>query len=103
MTVSEWADNFRVLPSESSSEPGQYRTERMPYLEEIAYELSPQSSTTEITVIKGTQLGFTELGNNMLFCYADLYPCPMLQILPTESAVRTHSSDKLWSSIKASH
>ncbi len=102
MTVSEWADNFRVLPSESSSEPGQYRTERMPYLEEIAYELSPQSPTTEITVIKGTQLGFTELGNNMLFCYADLYPCPMLQILPTEAAVRTHSSDKLWSSIKAS-
>lgn len=102
MTVSEWADAYRVLPSESSSEPGQYRTERMPYLEEIAYELSPQSPTSEITVIKGTQLGFTELGNNMLFCYADLYPCPMLQILPTESAVRTHSSSKLWASIQAS-
>ncbi len=102
MTVSEWADSFRVLPSESSSEPGQYRTDRMPYLEEIAYELSPQSSTDEVTVIKGTQLGFTELGNNMLFCYADLYPCPMLQILPTESAVRTHSNDKLWPSIKSS-
>lgn len=101
MTVSEWADAYRVLPSESSSEPGQYRTDRMPYLEEIAYELSPQSPTTEVTVIKGTQLGFTELGNNMLFCYADLYPCPMLQILPTESAVRTHSSSKLWASIKA--
>ncbi|MCT7489115.1 phage terminase large subunit family protein [Aliarcobacter cryaerophilus] len=101
MTVSEWADAYRVLPSESSSEPGQYRTDRMPYLEEIAYELSPQSPTAEITVIKGTQLGFTELGNNMLFCYADLYPCPMLQILPTESAVRTHSSSKLWASIKA--
>ncbi|WP_418180759.1 phage terminase large subunit family protein [Aliarcobacter lanthieri] len=100
MTVSQWADAYRVLPSESSSEPGQYRTERMPYLEEIAYELSPQSPTAEITVIKGTQLGFTELGNNMLFCYADLYPCPMLQILPTESAVRTHSSSKLWASIK---
>lgn len=101
MTVSEWADAYRVLPSESSSEPGQYRTDRMPYLEEIAYELSPQSPTAEVTVIKGTQLGFTELGNNMLFCYADLYPCPMLQILPTESAVRTHSSSKLWASIKA--
>ena len=102
MTVSEWADSFRILPSESSSEPGRYRTERMPYLEEIAYELSPQSNTLEVTVIKGVQLGFTELGNNMLFCYADLYPCPMLQILPTESAVRTHSSAKLWPSIKAS-
>lgn len=102
MTVSEWADNFRVLPSESSSQPGQYRTETMPYLEEIAYELSPQSSTDEVSVIKGTQLGFTELGNNMLFCYADLYPCPMLQILPTETAVKTHALSKLWPSIEAS-
>jgi len=102
ITVNEWADRYRVLPSESSSEPGIYRTQRMPYLEEIAYHLSPQSPTPEITVIKGTQLGFTELGNNMLFCYAHLYPCPMLQILPTESAVRTHSSSKLWASIKVS-
>ncbi|MCG3671969.1 phage terminase large subunit family protein [Aliarcobacter butzleri] len=102
MTVSEWADNFRVLPSESSSQPGQYRTETMPYLEEIAYELSPQSPTDEVSVIKGTQLGFTELGNNMLFCYADLYPCPMLQILPTETAVKTHALSKLWPSIEAS-
>ena len=101
MTISEWADAYRILPTESSSEPGQYRTDRMPYLEEIAYELSPQSPTSEVSVIKGTQLGFTELGNNMLFCYADLYPCPMLQILPTESAVRTHSSSKIWASIKA--
>jgi phage terminase large subunit GpA-like protein len=101
MTINEWADAYRILPTESSSEPGQYRTDRMPYLEEIAYELSPQSPTSEVSVIKGTQLGFTELGNNMLFCYADLYPCPMLQILPTESAVRTHSSSKIWASIKA--
>lgn len=102
MTVSAWADEYRILPSESSSEPGKYRTDRMPYLEEIAFELSPQSDTPEVTVIKGTQLGFTELGNNMLFCYAHLYPCPMLQILPTQSAVGTHSSDKLWPSIRKS-
>lgn len=102
MSVNEWADNYRILPSESSSEPGRYRTDRMPYLEEIAFELSPQSPTPEVTVIKGTQLGFTELGNNVLFTYADLYPCPMLLILPTEAAVRTHSSAKLWPSISAS-
>lgn len=102
MSVNKWADSYRVLPRESSSEPGDYRTERMPYLEEIACELSPQSKTTEVTVIKGTQLGFTELGNNLLFCYAHLYPCPMLQVLPTESAVRTHATSKIWPSIKAS-
>ncbi|RXK03797.1 MULTISPECIES: phage terminase large subunit family protein [Arcobacteraceae] len=101
MSVAQWADEYRILPSESSSEPGKYRTDRMPYLEEIAYELSPQSKTPEVTVIKGTQLGFTELGNNMLFCYAHLYPCPMLQILPTQDAVRTHAISKLWPSVNS--
>jgi phage terminase large subunit GpA-like protein len=101
MSINKWADTYRILPSESSSEPGKYRTDRMPYLEEIAYELSPESDTSEVTVIKGTQLGFTELGNNMLFCYAHLYPCPMLQILPTQDAVRTHAISKLWPSVKA--
>jgi phage terminase large subunit GpA-like protein len=102
MSVHEWSDEYRILPSESSGEPGKYRTARMPYLEEIAYELSPQSKTSEVTVIKGTQLGFTELGNNVLFCYAHLYPCPMLQILPTENTVKTHAQSKIWPSIRAS-
>ena len=98
--IDEWSDTYRVLPSESSAEPGRYRTERMPYLREIARELSPQSPSQRVSVVKGTQLGFTELANNMIFAYADLYPCPMLLILPTESLAMTHAKDKLWPSIE---
>lgn len=101
MTISEWADTYRILPSESSGHPGKYKTDTMPYLEEIAFELSPQSPTSEVTVIKGTQLGFTELANNMLFCYSHLYPCPMLMILPTQSDVKTHANTKIWPSVNA--
>jgi len=100
LTVSEWADKYRVLPSESSAEPGKWRTDRTPYLREIMDELSPQSPTPEVVVIKGTQLGFTELGNNVLFYYADLHPCPMLQVLHTEDIVRTHAKSKIWPSIE---
>ena len=100
VTINEWADRYRVLPSESSSEPGRYKTDRMPYLKEIAYELSPQSTTQRVSVVKGTQIGFTELGNNMLFTYADLYPCPMLLILPTETLAKNHASNKIWKSIE---
>jgi len=100
ITIDEWADTYRVLPSESSAEPGRYRTERMPYLREIARELSPQSPAQRVSVVKGTQLGFTELANNLVFTYADLYPCPMLLVLPTESLAQTHASDKLWPSIE---
>ena len=97
--IDEWSDTYRILPSESSAEPGKYRTDRMPYLREIARELSPQSVAQRISVVKGTQLGFTELANNMIFTYADLYPCPMLLILPTESLAMTHAKDKLWPSV----
>ncbi len=99
MPIGEWGDTFRVLPSESSAEPGRYHIDRMPYLREIAWHLSPQSDSEKVSVMKGTQLGLTELANNMLFTYADLYPCPMLLVLPTESLAMTHASDKLWPSV----
>jgi len=35
LTVSQWADKFRFLPTESSNEPGLWRTSRTPYLKEI--------------------------------------------------------------------
>ena len=31
LTVSEWADEFRVLLSETSAEPGQWDTSRAPF------------------------------------------------------------------------
>ena len=91
MTIAEWSDSFRILPSESSAEPGRYHIDRMPYLIEPAFELSPQSDTEKVSVVKGTQLGLTELANNMLFTFADLYPCPMLLVLPTETLANTHA------------
>jgi len=100
LTVSEWADKYRILPSEGSAEPGIWRTSRTPYLKEIMDELSPQSPTQEVVVIKATQLGFTELSNNVIFYYADLHPCPMLQVLHTEDIARTHAKTKIWPSIE---
>lgn len=100
LTVSEWADKYRVLPSKSSAEPGKWRTSRTPYLREVQDELSPHIATQEVKVIKATQLGFTELGNNVKLCYMHLYPCPILMVMPTESLARKHSTAKLTPSMK---
>ncbi|CAH8707853.1 phage terminase large subunit family protein [Paenibacillus melissococcoides] len=35
LTVSEWADRHRVLDSKTSAEPGQWSTDRTPYLRGI--------------------------------------------------------------------
>jgi phage terminase large subunit GpA-like protein len=43
LTVSEWADEFRMLPS-TVAEPGKFRMSRTPYNKEIADHLSVTSS-----------------------------------------------------------
>jgi len=99
LSVSQWADAKRILPTSSSAEPGRWRTSRTPYLREPMDELSPQSSTEQVKVIKGTQLGWTELANNLILCYMDTYPCPIQMIMPTERLAGKHSKTKLSPSI----
>ena len=101
LTISEWADSFRFLPKESSAEPGKWRTNRFPFSKEIMDVLSPQDPTTEVKVIKGTQIGGTEIANNFLMTYMDLYPSPMLLMLPTESLLKKHRQMKLVPSVRA--
>lgn len=96
----EWANTKMRLQRESSVEPGQYRTSRTPYVVEILYELSPQSPTQEVVVIKPTQFGFTVLGNIVLFGTADLYPAPCMFAMPTDAMVQKHSKKKVAPALK---
>ena len=36
LTISQWADNKRQLPKESTAEAGQWRTSRFPFLRQIS-------------------------------------------------------------------
>jgi len=101
-SVSKWSDEFRILPSESSSEPGQYRTDRTPYVREIADSLGVYSGVDDISVMKGTQLGLTEVGNNWLGYIIDAAPGPMLWIFPTDRLAEEHSQQKLAPTIEES-
>lgn len=55
-TVSQWADSHRVLVSESSSEPGRWRTDRAPYQQEIM-DAFTQPGISEIVVMASSQVG----------------------------------------------
>ncbi len=101
LSVCEWADAYRMLPAKSAAEPGKYRSARTPYVREIMDELSPRSRTQEIVVMKGTQLGFTELGNNWFGFVADISPGPMMMIFPTMQLAADHSKQKLQPTIDA--
>jgi phage terminase large subunit GpA-like protein len=95
ISISEWADLNRILPQESSSEPGHYRTSRTPYVKEIMDALSPFDDTEQVKGMKGTQLGLTEIGNNWIGYTIDISPAPMLMVLPTVDLAQDHSKTKL--------
>ena len=97
----EWANEHFKLTSESSVEPGQYRTSRTPWVEEILRELSPQSATQEVIVIKPTQFAFTTIANVFLCGIAHRYPGPAMFVQPTEDMVKKHSKKKLSPAVKA--
>lgn len=101
LTVSEWSDKYRILTSEASAEAGRWRTDRTPYLKEIMDVLSPSSPVQQVKVIKGTQLGFSSIADNIAMCYLDFYPCPILYILPTETLAKGTSKRRLTPSIRA--
>ncbi len=84
LTVSQWADEHRVLSSVSSAEPGQWRTERTPYLREIMDGLSVRSRVTETVFVAGAQVGKTEAGNNWIGYVIAHAPAPMLVLMPTD-------------------
>jgi acyl-CoA synthetase (AMP-forming)/AMP-acid ligase II len=48
LNVSEWADQYRMLASRASAEPGRYRTSRTPYMREIMDALSPNHTAQRV-------------------------------------------------------
>jgi phage terminase large subunit GpA-like protein len=95
MTVSEWADKFRYLSSMSSSEFGKYRTSRTPYIRKIQDSLGKTSPLKKIVVMKGAQLGLTELGNNWIGYLIHINPGPIILVMPTEAAARKNSRTRI--------
>lgn len=101
LTISEWADKYRVLPRESSNEYGKYRVSRTPYIKEIADCLSPQSPVKTVTVCKPTQIGATDgIGNNWLLYIAHYHPGPAMMMLPTVELAKRHSKTKIAPSLR---
>ena len=101
ITFTEWADERFYLPKEAASEHGRYRTSRTPFVREVLDELSPQSPTQVVVVKKPTQCAGTTIGMIFMCGVADLYPGPMMMMMPTDSMCRSFSKKKLANVIKA--
>lgn len=101
MTISEWADKYRILAGEGTPFPGKWRTSRTPYLRAIMDALSPHSGIAKVVFMKGTQLGATEVANNVAFFYIDVDPSPIGFYFSKDEKAALHSKGKLTPSIRA--
>jgi phage terminase large subunit GpA-like protein len=94
LTITEWADRYLVLPSKSSALPGQYSSDKTPWIKEIMNYCSPSSSFQKIIIKKGVQLAFTQAAYNMAFYHMDVDPCPIMYVLPNEKTCKEHSTTR---------
>ena len=95
LTVSQWADKYRILSQKASAEPGQWRTSRTPYLKDIMDDLSVTSPVEEVIFMKGAQVGGTECGNNWLGYIIDYAPAPTMCIQPTVELAKRNSKQRI--------
>src|SRR3990170_8259979 len=65
LTISQWADEYRVLSAEASAEPGKWSTSRVEYLRGVMdASCDPEIST--VVFMKSAQVGSTEIINNII-------------------------------------
>lgn len=93
-TVSEWADENRMLTSDSSAEPGRWRTDRAPYQREIMDAFN-QPGIWKIVIMASAQVGKSEIELNMMGCAIDNDPGPMLYVQPTDKTAEDYSKRRI--------
>jgi phage terminase large subunit GpA-like protein len=95
LTVSQWAEDHRILSSRGSSEPGPWRTARAPYLREIMNALSALHPARRVVFMKGAQTGGSEAGNNWLGYIVHHVPAPVLAVQPTVELAKRFSRQRI--------
>lgn len=93
ITLIEWCDKYRQVPSKVSARPGQWRTSTQPSA------FGPMSAvgepdTSTVTICAGTQILKTEFLLNVCAFYIDQDPSAILFVQPTQGAAESFSKER---------
>ena len=94
LSVSQWADEFRMLSPEASAEPGRWMTSRAEYARDIMDAFNDATVET-IVVMASAQVGKSEILLNIAGYVIDQDPGPMLVMQPTKEMAEAFSKDRL--------
>ena len=90
LTVTQWAEAKRRLSTESSAEPGPWRTERTPYLKEVM-DAFTDPKVKHIVMAAASQVGKSEFMNNAIGYIIDEDPGSILFVHPTTIDAKDYS------------
>lgn len=93
LSISEWADRYRVLSAKSSAEPGRWNTSRAEYQREIMDAIS-SPEVTHVTVMSSVQVGKSEIIQNTIGYYIDYDPTTIMWVNPTIEMALSISKEK---------
>lgn len=95
LTISQWADEYRILSAESAAEPGKWRTDRTPYMKEIMDSIN-DPRYERIVMMTSSQVGKTELLLCIIGYFIHYDPAPILLIQPNvKPMAEDFSKDRL--------
>lgn len=93
VSVSEWADKYRMLPSDSP-EPGRWSTARVEYMRPVMNAFT-EPNIRRIVVKSCSQISKTETLLNIVGRYVHLDPCNILIVQPTLEMSTDFSKSRL--------
>ena len=94
ITVTEWANRFRVISSESGAEAGPWRTSRTPYLAE-PMDAFTDARVSNIVMVAASQVGKTEFMLNSIAYAIDQDPASIMLVQPTVEDARKFSRQRI--------
>ena len=93
-SVSNWADNHRMLSSGISAEPGKWKTSRAPYQKDIMNAFT-ELGIRRVVVKSSSQIGKSDMMNNVIGRFAHLDPCAIMMIQPTIDMAQDYSKTRI--------
>lgn len=102
LKVSEWAEKYRVLSPESSSEPGRFRCDRIPMQREPMDSACDPDVQETVLWWAAQTAGKSEVLNNISGFYMHADPSPQLMVQPTIDLAEEYSKDRIAGMIRDS-
>lgn len=101
LSVSEWADENRVLTSDTSSVTGPWRTSFTPYLKQ-PMDVCSEGEFQHIVLMFASQTAKSECLNNICGYFMDQDPSPQMFVQPNDKVTKEYSQIRISPMIKAS-